>query len=33
MIKGKINKKVWIREGDILIVIALNFQDEKCDIM
>jgi len=32
-IKGKIKKKVWIREGDILIVIPWNFQDEKCDIM
>jgi len=32
-IKGKIKKKVWIREGDILIVIPWNFQDEKCDII
>ncbi|MGD1005014.1 MAG: translation initiation factor eIF-1A [Methanoregulaceae archaeon] len=32
-IKGKIKKKVWIREGDILIIIPWNFQDEKCDII
>ena len=32
-IKGKIKKKVWICEGDILIVIPWNFQDEKCDII
>ena len=32
-IKGKIKKKVWIREGDIPIVIPWNFQDEKCDII
>jgi translation initiation factor 1A len=30
-IKGKIKKKVWIREGDILIGIPWNFYDEKCD--
>ncbi len=32
-IKGKIKKKVWIREGDILIVVPWSFQDEKCDII
>jgi translation initiation factor 1A len=32
-IKGKIKKRVWIREGDILIVIPWSFQDEKCDII
>jgi translation initiation factor 1A len=32
-IKGKIKKKVWIREGDILIIIPWSFQDEKCDIV
>ena len=32
-IKGKIKKKVWIREGDILIIIPWNFHDEKCDII
>jgi len=32
-IKGKIKKRVWIREGDILIVVPWDFQDEKCDII
>ena len=32
-IKGRSRKKVWIREGDIPIVIPWNFQDEKCDII
>ena len=32
-IKGKIKKRVWIREGDILIVTPWSFQDEKCDII
>ena len=32
-IKGKIKKRVWIREGDILIVIPWEFQDDKCDIV
>ncbi|HON40568.1 MAG TPA: translation initiation factor eIF-1A [Methanoculleus sp.] len=32
-IKGKIKKKVWIREGDVLIVVPWAFQDEKCDIV
>jgi translation initiation factor 1A len=32
-IKGKIKKRVWIREGDVLIVIPWSFQDEKCDIV
>jgi len=31
-IKGKIKKRVWIREGDILIITPWSFQDEKCDI-
>jgi len=31
-IKGKIKKRAWIREGDLLIVIPWSFQDEKCDI-
>jgi translation initiation factor 1A len=32
-IKGKIKKRVWIREGDTLIVVPWSFQDEKCDII
>jgi translation initiation factor 1A len=31
-IKGKIKKRAWIREGDLLIIIPWEFQDEKCDI-
>lgn len=32
-IKGKMKKRVWIREGDTLIVAPWSFQDEKCDIV
>ncbi len=32
-IKGKIKKRVWIREGDTLIVVPWDFQDDKCDII
>jgi len=32
-IKGKIKKRVWIREGDTLIITPWSFQDEKCDII
>ncbi|MBN1166954.1 MAG: translation initiation factor eIF-1A [Methanospirillaceae archaeon] len=31
-IKGKIKKRAWIREGDIVIVTPWSFQDDKCDI-
>jgi len=32
-IKGKIKKRSWIREGDIVIIVPWSFQDEKCDIL
>ena len=32
-IKGKIKKRVWIREGDVLIVVPWSFQDDKADII
>jgi len=32
-ITGKIKKKVWIREGELLIVVPRSFQDGKCDII
>jgi translation initiation factor 1A len=32
-IKGKIKKRLWIREGDLLIIVPWSFQDEKCDIV
>jgi len=31
-IKGTIKKRLWIREGDVLIITPWSFQDEKCDI-
>jgi translation initiation factor 1A len=32
-IKGKMKRRTWIREGDMLIVTPWSFQDEKCDIV
>ncbi|WP_319540920.1 translation initiation factor eIF-1A [uncultured Methanospirillum sp.] len=32
-IKGKMKRRVWIREGDIIIIVPWSFQDEKCDII
>ncbi len=32
-IPGKIKKRMWIREGDLLIVRTWEFQDEKADII
>ncbi|MFA7185425.1 MAG: translation initiation factor eIF-1A [Victivallales bacterium] len=31
-IPGKIKKRMWIREGDLLIVSVWDFQPDKCDI-
>ncbi|MFP4051914.1 MAG: translation initiation factor eIF-1A [Thermoplasmata archaeon] len=31
-IPGKLKKRMWIREGDLLIVNPWDFQDEKCDV-
>ncbi|PSG98255.1 translation initiation factor eIF-1A [Thermoplasmatales archaeon SW_10_69_26] len=31
-IKGKHKRRMWIREGDLLIVKPWDFQDEKCDV-
>ena len=31
-IPGKLKKRMWIREGDLLIVKVWEFQDGKCDI-
>ncbi len=31
-IPGKLKKRMWIREGDLLIVKPWSFQDEKADI-
>lgn len=32
-IPGKIKKRVWIREGDVIIVVPWSFQDEKADVV
>lgn len=32
-IPGKLKKRMWIREGDLLIVRPWEFQDEKADVI
>jgi translation initiation factor 1A len=32
-IPGKMRKRVWIREGDVIIVIPWPFQNEKADVI
>ncbi len=32
-IPGKIKKRIWIREGDVVIVVPWSFQNEKADIV
>ena len=32
-IRGKLRKKVWINQGDIILVGLRDFQDEKCDVI
>lgn len=32
-ILGKIKKRVWIREGDVVIVVPWEFQNEKADVV
>ncbi len=32
-VPGKIKKRVWIKEGDLVIVKPWSFQDEKADIV
>jgi translation initiation factor 1A len=32
-IPGKIKKRMWIREGDLVIVMPWEFQDEKANIL
>lgn len=32
-IRGKMKKRVWIREGDVVIVVPWDFQDEKADVI
>ncbi|MGE5373375.1 MAG: translation initiation factor eIF-1A [Phycisphaerales bacterium] len=32
-IPGKLKKRVWIREGDIVIIVPWEFQTEKADVV
>lgn len=32
-IPGKMKKRVWIREGDVVIVVPWDFQDDKSDVI
>lgn len=31
-IPGKMKKRTWIREGDVVILVPWSFQDDKADI-
>jgi translation initiation factor 1A len=32
-IPGKMKKRMWIREGDLIIIRPWSFQDEKADVV
>ncbi len=32
-IPGKLKKRVWIREGDVVIIVPWEFQTEKADVV
>lgn len=32
-IPGKLKKRMWIREGDLVVVRPWEFQEDKCDIV
>jgi len=32
-IRGKIRKRVWIREGDLVIIVPWEIEPAKCDVM
>ena len=32
-IPGKLKKRMWIREGDLVVVEPWDFQNEKCNIL
>jgi translation initiation factor 1A len=32
-IRGKLRKKVWMGQGDIILVSLRDFQDEQCDVV
>jgi len=32
-IPGKMRKRIWIREGDVVIIVPWDFQDERADVI
>jgi translation initiation factor 1A len=32
-IRGKLKRRIWIREGDVVLVAAWDFNDQRCDIL
>ncbi len=32
-IPGKLKKRIWIREGDVVIIVPWDFQAEKADVV
>lgn len=32
-IRGKLKKRMWMREGDLVIICPWDFQDDKCDVL
>jgi translation initiation factor 1A len=32
-IPGKMKKRIWIREGDVILIVPWSFQNEKADII
>jgi translation initiation factor 1A len=32
-IRGKMKKRVWLRVGDVLVMVPWSFQDDKADIV
>lgn len=32
-IRGKLRKKVWMSQGDIILVSLRDFQDDQCDVV
>jgi translation initiation factor 1A len=32
-IRGKMKKRVWLRVGDVIVMVPWNFQDDKADIV
>ncbi len=32
-IRGKLKRRIWIREGDIVLIAPWDFKDDRCDIL